>query len=112
MLLRNRGGRRKNTRLGVEQLETRRLLATLPSGFEMDLVASGLYEPTAMTIAPDGRLFVTEKPFGVRVIDHGNLLPTPFVTLPAERSGERGVDGITLDPDFEHNGFIYVYYTR
>src|SRR5438067_9190480 len=112
MSLRTRIRPVRTRRLSVEQLETRQMLATLPSGFEMDLVASGLYEPTAMTVAPDGRLFVTEKPFGVRVIDHGTLLPTPFLTLPVERSGERGVDGIALDPDFEHNGFVYIYYTR
>src|SRR4051812_16710840 len=112
MRLGNSARRRRKRALFVEQLEARELLATLPPGFEMDLVAGGLYEPTAMTVAPDGRIFVTEKPFGVRVIDHGNLLSTPFLTLPVERSGERGVDGITLDPDFEHNGFVYVYYTR
>src|SRR5438034_746327 len=98
--------------LRMETLEPRQMLAALPPGFEADLVAGGLYEPTAMAVAPDGRIFVNEKPFDVRVVENGQLLPAPFLTLPVERSGERGVDGIALDPDFEHNGFVYIYYTR
>src|SRR5947209_5819873 len=105
-------GRTNLRPLRMEPLEARQMLATVPTGFEVDLVAGGLYEPTAMDVAPNGRIFVNEKPFGVRIVENGQLLPTPFLTLPVERSGERGVDGIVLDPDFEHNGYVYVYYTR
>ena len=31
--------------------------------------------------------------------------------LACDGSGERGFQGIALDPHFEHNGYIYVYYT-
>ena len=31
-------------------------------------------------------------------MENGQLLPTPFITLPVERSGERGVDGIRAGP--------------
>jgi glucose/arabinose dehydrogenase len=65
-----------------------------------------------MVVAPDGRIFVSEKPYDVRVVKNGQLLPTPFVSLSVERNGERGVDGITLDPNFATNGFVYVYYTH
>ncbi len=95
-----------------EGLECRWALSTLPSGFQETLVAGGLYEPTSMVVAPDGRIFVAEKPYDVRVVKNGQLLPTPFVSLSVERNGERGVDGITLDPNFATNGFVYVYYTH
>jgi glucose/arabinose dehydrogenase len=84
----------------------------ISNGFEQDLVASGLYEPTSMAVAPDGRIFVTEKPFGVRIVDGGQLLSTPFLTLPVQREGERGVWGVVLDPNFATNGYVYVYYTH
>ena len=98
--------------LHAEQLETRELLTTLPTGFQEDLVAGGLYEPTSITVAPDGRIFVTEKPYGVRIIQNGQLLETPFVSLDVERAGERGVEGLVFDPQFTSNRFLYVYYTH
>ena len=85
--------------------------ATLPSGFTESLVASGLSSPTAMQFAPDGRLFVCEQGGRLRVIKNGSLLPTPFVTLPVDSSGERGLLGVAFDPDFAANRYVYVYYT-
>jgi glucose/arabinose dehydrogenase len=99
-------------RLQFENLEARLALSTLPAGFEESVVAGGLYEPTSMVVAPDGRIFVTEKPFDVRIVENGQLLPTPFISLSVERGGERGVEGVVLDPNFETNGFVYVYYTH
>ena len=39
------------------------------------------------------------------------MLPTPAIQLDADGSGERGLQGIEVDPDFHDNGYIYVYYT-
>lgn len=47
----------------------------------------------------------------MRVISDGALLPTPFVSVPVNASGERGLLGIAFDPDFLTNQFVYVYYT-
>ncbi len=73
---------------------------------------SGLAPSTAMVFAQDGRIFVTERGGKVRVIKNGQLLPTPFLTVSVALNGERGLTGITLDPDFKTNGFVYIYYTR
>lgn len=85
--------------------------AVLPAGFSEALVASGLAAPTAMAIAPDGRIFVCQQTGQLRVIKNGALLATPFVTLNVDSSGERGLLGVAFDPDFGANGFIYLYYT-
>ena len=85
--------------------------ATLPSGFSETLIASGLRQPTAMTFAPDGRLFVCEQGGTLRVIKNGVLLPTPFVSLTVSSVGERGLLGVAFDPQFASNRFVYVYYT-
>jgi glucose/arabinose dehydrogenase len=85
--------------------------ATLPAGFTENLVSSGLSSPTAMDFAPDGRLFVCLQGGQLRVIKNGALLPTPFVTLNVDSSGERGLLGIAFDPNFASNNFVYVYYT-
>src|SRR5262245_42869875 len=84
--------------------------ATLPAGFTETQI-SGVTEPTAMEIAPDGRIFVCEQAGSLRVIKNGATLPTPFLTLSVDSNGERGLLGIAFDPDFANNKFIYLYYT-
>jgi len=85
--------------------------ATLPSGFTETRVATGLSNPTAMAFAPDGRLFVCLQGGQLRVIKNGALLPTPFLSVTVNSSGERGLLGVAFDPQFSVNGFVYVYYT-
>lgn len=85
--------------------------ATVPSGFTDAVVASGLSIPTAMALAPDGRIFVCQQGGALRVIKNGALLPTPFLTVTVDSSGERGLLGIAFDPNFLSNQLIYVYYT-
>jgi len=85
--------------------------ATLPAGFSETQVASGLQSITAMTIAPDGRVFVCEQVGRLRVIKNDVLLATPFLTVSVNSSGERGLLGVAFDPNFASNRFIYIYYT-
>ena len=86
--------------------------ATLPAGFVESQFGSNLGSaPTAMAFAPDGRLFVCLQNGTLRVIKNGALLPTPFVSLSVNSSGERGLLGIAFDPNFASNQFVYLYYT-
>src|SRR5882672_6802243 len=85
--------------------------ATLPANFTESQIASGLTNPTAMAFAPDGRLFVCQQGGQLRVIKNGSLLTTPFVTVTTDSAGERGLLGVTFDPNFATNQFVYVYYT-
>lgn len=86
--------------------------ATLPPGFSETVLTNGLPAgPTAMDFAPDGRILVCLQPGQLRVIKNGSLLPTPFLSLTVNSSGERGLLGLAFDPNFAANNFIYVYYT-
>ncbi|MFL6196620.1 MAG: PQQ-dependent sugar dehydrogenase [Thermoanaerobaculia bacterium] len=85
--------------------------AVLPTGFVENRIASGLDQPTAVAVAPDGRVFVCEKKGRLRVIKNGSLLAEPFLQVQVYSNVERGLLGITFDPDFETNGYLYVYYT-
>ena len=85
--------------------------ATVPSGFTDSLVAGGLTNPTAMALAPDGRIFVCEQGGTLRVIKNGVLLATPFLTVTVDSSGERGLLGVAFDPNFISNQLVYIYYT-
>ena len=85
--------------------------ATVPSGFTDSIVASGLTNPTAMVLAPDGRIFICQQGGALRVIKNGVLLSTPFLTVPVDANGERGLLGVALDPNFSSNQLVYIYYT-
>ena len=85
--------------------------ATVPPGFTDSLVAAGLSNPTAMALAPDGRIFVCEQGGALRVIKNGVLLATPFLTVTVDSSGERGLLGVAFDPNFVSNQLVYIYYT-
>ncbi len=82
-----------------------------PNGFSRVQVAKGIIKPTVMAFAPDGRIFVAEQAGNLRVIKNGNLLSKPFISLNVNATGERGLIGIALDPDFTTNQHIYLYYT-
>ena len=87
------------------------LPATLPTGFVETTVANNIASPTAMAIAPDGRIFVCSQTGALRVIKNGVLLAQPFVSLSVDSAGERGLLGVAFDPNFATNHFIYLYYT-
>jgi putative heme-binding domain-containing protein len=82
----------------------------LPKGFTIHSVATGLTGAVALDLAPDGRIFVCEQTGALRVIQDGRLLPEPFVTLPVQAEWERGLIGITIDPDFANKPYVYVCY--
>ncbi|KAI7258809.1 hypothetical protein KC345_g10473 [Hortaea werneckii] len=77
------------------------------------IVASGLNVPWEMAFAPDGRIFFTERPGSLRVIENGKLRATPLLKLlaPFVGKGEGGLLGLALDPAFAGNGFAYVYHS-
>ena len=87
--------------------------ATLPPGFAEAKVAEGL-NPTTMTFAPDGRLFLCEKHGLLRVIDGDKMMEEPVLDLSAKIDAwnERGLLSVCFDPDFARNGWIYIYYTH
>jgi aldose sugar dehydrogenase len=77
----------------------------------VETVVTGLDVPWALAFAPDGRLFVTERPGRLRVVAGGRLQPEPVATLPVYADGESGLMGLALDPDFARTGHLYVCYT-
>jgi glucose/arabinose dehydrogenase len=82
----------------------------------VQLITAGLEAPWGMALAPDGRLFVTERPGRVRIVrfgTRGGLEAQPWATVPARANpdAERGLLGVALDPDFSRNGFVYLYYS-
>jgi glucose/arabinose dehydrogenase len=83
-----------------------------PAGISVTPYATGLGIIWSLEFAPDGRLFVAEREGRVRVISRdGQLDPTPWVTVPTEIRLEDGLLGMTLDPDFANQPYVYVFHT-
>ena len=61
------------------------------------------------------RLFVLERLGQIRIIADGVVLDDPFLDLTFlvdADGGEQGLLGLAFGPDYQTNGFFYVYYTR
>ncbi len=85
----------------------------LPANFVKTKIVSNLSEPTDFVFTPDGRIFITQANGTIRVFKNGQLLSTPLVKVSAtNQGGDRGLLSITLDPDFENNKHVYIYYTN
>ena len=84
------------------------------SGFVSEVVTKlAPYQPTGLTFAPDGRIFIWQKSGVVRIFKNGALLPTPFIDLQPRVNivNDRGLLGLALDPNFATNGYVYLLYT-
>jgi glucose/arabinose dehydrogenase/PKD repeat protein len=74
---------------------------------------AGLTEPTAMAWAPDGRLFIIEKPGLLKVVPPGGSEPTTILDISSRVNSyhDRGLLGLAVDSNFAANGYIYLLYT-
>ncbi|MBD0371562.1 MAG: PQQ-dependent sugar dehydrogenase [Pyrinomonadaceae bacterium] len=79
--------------------------------FRVETVVSGLEVPWSIVFAPDGRMFITERPGRVRVFENGRLRPAPIATIEDVRSAsESGLMGLVLHPQFSTNHLLYLAY--
>lgn len=77
------------------------------------VIATGLDTPWSLAFLPDNSILITERPGRLRIIDKNEkLVPTPIATIEdVVESGEGGLLGVTVHPDFAKNNYIYLYYT-
>jgi len=80
---------------------------------QLQPVLSNLNFPVALAQTPDGRVLYNERLTGnVRIVaPQWQLLSTPFCQIAVATSGEQGLLGLALDPNYAVNRFVYVYYT-
>lgn len=80
-------------------------LGTVP--VKAEKVVSGLEVPWALAFLPSGDLLVTERPGRLRLVSAGKLISSPVVQIPVIDSGEEGMLGLALHPDFSQNSLRY-----
>jgi len=86
--------------------------ASVPEGFSDKQIANSLNSPTSVTVLPDGRVLVTQQNGIIRIIKGDAMLPDNFYAVQnVDSYAERGCLGITSDPNFAANHFLYIYCT-
>ena len=85
---------------------------TLPDGFTQEVVTNKLDGPTAFAVAPDGRIFFTQKSGVVRVFQDNRLVPENFIDISQQvnHAYNRGLVGIAVHPNFPQTPFVYLSY--
>src|SRR3954453_11122583 len=88
------------------------LAAASSAGFT-DTAVYSVSSPTALASTPDGRLLITQDAGQLRVVRDGNLVAAPAVNLQSRTcsEGERGLNGVAVDPGFATNHFVYLHWT-
>lgn len=80
-------------------------------GLIKEKITDSIPRPMALDIANDGTLFVISiEGYLYEVSQDGDT--QQLLSLETTTEGEHGLMGIALDPDFEENGHIYLYYTE
>ncbi len=80
--------------------------------FEKTVLINDLDTPMELAVAPDGRVFYTElRSANLGMFDPGTGAQTIVHRFDVATRGGTGLIGITLDPDFMENNFIYLYYS-
>lgn len=80
--------------------------------FVEEVIVEGIPISTAIAFAPDSRIFVALKDGAVRVVQNGQLLPTPFLDISSivNKATDRGLLGIAVDPSFPTKPYVYLSY--
>jgi glucose/arabinose dehydrogenase len=86
-----------------------------PEGLTLTPFVDGLELPVFITpvIGSNDKYFVLEKVGRVRVVENGVVSETPVLNIEnlVSTGNEQGLLGITLHPNYQSNGYIFVNYT-
>jgi glucose/arabinose dehydrogenase len=82
-----------------------------PVEVETAVVATGLEAPWGLDFLPDGRALVTERDSARVLAVDGEGNTEELATLPAGGTGEGGLLGVALSPNYEVDRYVYAYYT-
>ena len=95
--------------------------ATMPAGFDDTTAIGGVSQPVSVAFAPDGTAFVALQTGVIKSFDYvaasgqfeAAATSTDFADLSVQVNnyGDRGMTGITVDPQFPARPYIYVNYT-
>ncbi|MBI5233728.1 MAG: PQQ-dependent sugar dehydrogenase [Deltaproteobacteria bacterium] len=85
----------------------------LPDGdnVKVETWVENLQIPWSLVFLKDGRALVSERPGTIRMIRNGVLQVKPYSNLAVAHTGEAGLMGLAVHPDFPQMPFIYAMHT-
>ncbi|MFB6721257.1 ThuA domain-containing protein [Kribbella sp. NPDC056345] len=84
--------------------------ASLSESYQKVTLDDNTSNPMELTIAKDGRVFYIDRNGAVKIVKTDGTVVTAG-TLNVYTGQEFGLLGIALDPAFDTNGFLYLYYS-
>lgn len=79
------------------------------TGFQSDILAQNLKIPWAMDFLPNDTMIFTQRGGVVSLLDGNGVTNISKINVVA--NGESGLLGVTVDPQFQQNSYVYLYYT-
>lgn len=100
--------------IGENRLDYRKAY-TLPvpeeGRFVQQVYASNLNEPMEMVIFPNGKVMFVERKGAVKMYDPNDSELTTIAQMEVHTEFEDGLLGLTKDPNFSENRWIYMFYS-
>jgi cytochrome c len=87
------------------------LVAPPDASFQKVTLNGAPGEPMALTVLPDGRVLHTARRGQLFMHDPATGLNRVIAELPVYQHDEEGLQGLAIDPDFEQNHWLYIYYS-
>ncbi|MEX1054552.1 MAG: PQQ-dependent sugar dehydrogenase, partial [Rhodothermales bacterium] len=79
--------------------------------FERTILADSLNEPTELEVLGNGRILFVERRGDVRIYDPESEAIRTIAHIDVNNTFEDGLIGVALDPSYDENNWIYLYYS-
>lgn len=93
---------------GIEEAD---VTATLASAYDEVILTSELTDPMEIDITSDGRVFIIEWAGSIKIWEPETGKMRIIGWLPVDKRIEDGLLGLALDPNFDENQWVYIYYS-
>lgn len=78
---------------------------------EKQVLCQTLEDPMEIAVANDGKVFVIERKGKIKLFNPITKLTKLIGKIEVDLGHEDGLLGLTIDPNFDENGFLYLLYT-
>ncbi len=85
--------------------------ATVEANFEKVILDDNTNNPMELAVANDGRVFYVERAGALKVYDPNSSATNTIGNISVNTANEDGLLGIALDPDFDNNSHIFMFYS-
>lgn len=97
--------------VGSQPQSVEDMLVPEPGNIIVEPFAENLETPWDLVFLPGGRALVTERPGRIRLIADGRLAETPYAVIDTVSTGEGGLMGLAVHPDYPAQPYLYIMYT-